>query len=286
MRRDALASARALWEHPDEGGGPVPHAQVNGIALNYRIDGPEGAPWLTFGNSLCCDLSMWQPQAEFFSRRYRVLRYDTRGHGHSEASSGPYSFDLLVADVIGLWDALGIARSHWVGLSMGGMAGFGLALDHAQRVGALVCCDCRAQAPQAYAAFMAERIRITREQGMVALVEPTLSRWFLPQTLAAQPRWLDALRASVAATSVDGHIGCCEAIRALDYEQRLGAISNPCLLLGGEADVGAPPDVMGAIAQRIPGAQHQVIANAGHISNLEQVEAFNAAVDAFLRPRT
>ena len=260
----------------------MPTAHVNGIAVNYRIDGPQQGPWITFGNSLCCDLSMWEPQAAHFSRRYRVLRYDTRGHGRSEASSGPYTFDLLVRDVIGLWDALGIARSHWVGLSMGGMTGFGLAIGYPQRVLSLVCCDCRAQAPAAYAAFMAERIRITREQGMGALVEPTLARWFLPQTLAAQPPWLEALRAGIAATSADGHIGCCEAIRALDYEPGLAGITSACLLIGGEADVGAPPEVMRAIAQRVPGARHQVIANAGHICNLERADAFNAAVEAFL----
>ena len=130
----------------------MPDIDVNGCRLNYRIDGPDGAPWITFSNSLATDLHLWDGQVALLADRYRILRYDTRGHGKSAPAPGAYDFAALESDVIGLWDALGIARSHYVGLSLGGSTGIGLAIHYPDRMASLSACDCRVTAPAPFSA--------------------------------------------------------------------------------------------------------------------------------------
>jgi len=154
--------------------------KANGIAINYQTDGPDGAPWLIFSNSLATNLTMWDDQARELKHAYRVLRYDQRGHGGTEATAGRYSFELLMADVIALMDALAIKKAHFAGLSMGGATALGLAETHPDRLDRVVVCDTPCQSTPASAQQWEERIVIAEKQGMEALVEPTVGRWFPP----------------------------------------------------------------------------------------------------------
>lgn len=255
---------------------------VNGFALHCLVEGPEGAPWVTLANSLVCSLHMWDEQAKRLARHYRVLRYDMRGHGKSDAPPSPYTIEALADDVLAVWDHFGVTRSHWIGLSLGGMVGISLALRHPARLASLVACDCRAESPPAYAAVFDERIRVTREQGMEAMVAPTLGRFFTETFAAARPDMIETFGDMIRETSAEGHIGCCEAIRGLAYEARLPEITVPTLFIGGEHDIGAPPAVMRAMHAAVPGSQYRMLEGAGHISNVHVPDAFQQAIEAFM----
>lgn len=259
--------------------------QRHGYRLAYRIDGPADGPWLTFSNSLVCSLAMWDSQLPFFTGRFRVLRYDTRGHGQSDAAPPPYSITELGADVIALWDHLGIARSHLVGLSLGGMTGIQLALDHPDRVASLTAADCRATADADYARLFQERIATASTKGLAVLEDPTLARFFTPGFAAQNPDVLARYRAMIRATSVEGHNGCCAALAGGDYLGRLATIRCPTLFLGGQHDIGAPPALMAGMHAVLPGSRHIVLGNAGHISCEEAPAGFAAAVLALIANR-
>src|SRR4029450_5033767 len=180
--------------------------KANGINFNCKIEGKRGAPWVVFSNSLMTDLSMWDDQAAALGDKFQTLRYDQRGHGGTDAPEGKYSFDTLVADVIGLFDALEIERAHFVGLSMGGMTAVALAEKHPDRLDRVVPCDCGPASTPQSAQQWEERIAIAREKGMEALVEPTVGRWFPPEFLAANPPHLDQVREMIRTTPVNGFI--------------------------------------------------------------------------------
>ncbi|MFK3664136.1 alpha/beta fold hydrolase [Ochrobactrum teleogrylli] len=255
---------------------------VNGVRLNYEIDGPEGAPWVTFAHALGNSLRLWDDVVAALKGRYRILRYDQRGHGLSEAVPGPYSFPDLENDALALLDALGVARTHWVGLSIGGMIGYGLAIRAPERLHSLVACDARSDAPPDYAAYFQSRIDKARQYGMKSLGQLSVERWFTPETVAANPPVLDKVREMVATTDPIGHEGCCEALKTLSYGPDLHRINVPTLILGGAEDKGAPPEKLAEVAAKIPGAEHAVIKRAGHITPLEAPEDFVEALGAFL----
>lgn len=257
-------------------------AEVNGVRYKYKTGGTPGAPWITFAHALANNLSLWDDVAAKLGGRYRTLQFDHPGHGGTPAVPGPYNFDMLIENAVGLWDALGIEASHWAGLSIGGMMGYGLAARHPERVLSLIACDARPDAPPDYADYFQYRIDTAREKGMAGLVEPSIERWFTPQSVAANPPALDKVRAMVRATDPVGHAGCCEALKGLSFGPELASISVPTLVLGGEADKGAPADVLAAATAQIPGAKHAVIPDAGHISVLENPEAVQAVVEKFL----
>src|SRR5262249_44796623 len=170
---------------------PVMKIKANGISINYQLDGPQGAPWLVLSNSLATNLTMWDEQARELGRAFRVLRYDQRGHGGSEATGGRYTFDLLIADVLALMDALAVRKAHFAGLSMGGATALGLAQQCPHRLDRVVVCDSPCQSTPASSQQWEERITIAQKQGMEALVEPTMSRWFPPEVMQANPPHLD-----------------------------------------------------------------------------------------------
>lgn len=255
---------------------------INGIALNVEIEGPDGAPWVTLSHSLACNLGMWDEQAKILGERFRVLRYDLRGHGGSGAPEGSYSFAMLESDVVGLWDALKIEKSHWIGLSIGAMIGYGLAIDHGGRLLSLMACDGRSDAPPEYQIFFQQRIEAAREKGMAGLAAPTIERWFKPENLAKNPPAIAKLRRMIETTDPIGHEGCCEALKGLAFGPRLGSIKTRTLVIGGDSDVSAAPEMLADVAHRIPGARHAVLPNAGHISNMENPTAFNKAMLDFL----
>ncbi len=256
---------------------------VGGFSLNCEVEGKEGAPWLTFSHALGNNLHLWDAQVDMLKDRFHILRYDHRGHGGSDAPPGPYSFDDLMKDAIALLDHFEIDETHWVGLSIGGMLGYGMAQNHGDRLTSLTACDSRPDAPPDYAAYFQYRIDTVRKTGgMEGVVEPTIERWFTPETVAANPPYLDKVRNMLRTTNPVGHEGCCEALKRLAFGSRLDEIDVPTLIIGGDMDKGAPPEVLHEAARTIPNCRHDVIARAGHISNIENEEDFNIALAAFL----
>jgi len=255
---------------------------LGSITLNACVDGPDGAPWIVLGNSLGADLSMWQPQMALLTTAYRVLRYDTRGHGASDAPPGPYSFDDLTGDVIGLMDHFEIAEAAVMGLSMGAMTGIGLALRYPARIGRMVLADGRADAPEPFRAMWDDRIARVSAGGLEAIAEGTLATWFTEDWRRANPAALASVRQMVLGNSAQGYVGCCRALQGLDYLRDLGRMRSPALYVVGAQDMGATPAVMQEMADATPGATLAVIPGAAHVSNINAPDAFNAAVAPFL----
>ena len=255
---------------------------ANGIAFNCQIDGPEGAPWLTFSNSIATNLHMWDGQAAALRRAFRILRYDKRGHGGTEIVQGPYDFTMLVEDVVGLWNALDIDKSHFVGLSMGGMTALGLGIHHADRVSSLVVSNAVGEASDAFRASWEERIALVEKNGVEPVVPMMVERFFSDAFRAAGSPAVDALAAVVASTSATGLIGCGRALQGLDFEARMSEITTPTLFIAGAQDIPTPAETMRRIAKLVPGARYVELSPAGHIANIEQPEAYNAALKDFL----
>ena len=257
---------------------------VNGIELAYRIDGEKSKPWIILSNSLATDYRMWDPQIPTLTLSHCVLRYDTRGHGQSQASAGDYSLELLISDAVGLMNELGIAKADVMGLSLGGMTALGLAIHHADRVDRLICCDARADAPLPYVNFWQERISIARQKGLAAIVSGTLERWFTEE-FRAEPQKSTSLALAtdmMLSTSVDGFCGCAAALTRLNLTPLLGSISSPTLCLAGDQDQAAPPNTMRDIANAIRLGSFTVLTDAAHLSNLNQPTAFNRAIGSWL----
>jgi 3-oxoadipate enol-lactonase len=254
--------------------------KANGININYQIDGPENSPWIVFSNSLATSLAMWDDQAAALKNSYRVLRYDQRGHGGTDAPSGRYSFDTLLADAIGLLDALGIRKAHFAGLSMGGATALGLAERHPDRFDRIIVCDSPCQSTPQSAQQWEERITVARERGIEALVEPTVSRWFPAETVAKNPPHLDKVRAMFRATPVNGFIGCAAALADHDYASAVTGVKHPVLFLVGEKD--APAPAMRKLNEKLAGSRYVELAGAGHISNMDRPAEFNRAIADFL----
>jgi 3-oxoadipate enol-lactonase len=254
--------------------------QANGISFNCRIEGKRGAPWVVFSNSLATNLSMWDAQAAALGDKFQILRYDHRGHGGTDAPEGKYSFDLLVADVIGLFDALEIERAHFVGLSMGGMTAVALAEKHPERLDRVVPCDCGPASTPQSAQQWEERIAIAREKGMDALVEPTVGRWFPPEFLAANKATADKVREMIRTTPVNGFVGCAFALSNFDLRPGLSKINVPMQFVcgGKDASLGGTKALHAGVA----GSSFVEIEGAGHISNVERPDIFTRALKEFL----
>jgi 3-oxoadipate enol-lactonase len=253
---------------------------ANGISFNVAIDGPDGAPWLVLSNSLMTNLSMWDDQVAELKKSFRVLRYDQRGHGGTQATEGAYSFDLLVADIVALLDALAIKRAHFAGISMGGMTALYLAQRHPQRFDRIIACDCGPASTPASAQQWKERIELAAERGMEALVEPTIGRWFPPEFLAGKTPVLDQVREMIRTTPFAGFRGCALALSDYDLRPGLAGIDRPTLLVVGTKD--ATLAGIRQIKEAVRGAALVELEGAGHISNLEQPAAFTGALRDFL----
>jgi len=257
--------------------------KAKGIQMNYELSGRKDAPVVVLSHSLGSSLKMWDPQMEALEPHFKVVRYDTRGHGGTEAPAGAYTLEQLGEDAISLFNALGIDTVHWVGISMGGMIGQGLALNHTNRLQSLTLCDTAATIPKEAQPIWQERIDTAHDKGMQALVEPTLERWFTPSFLRQNPQILALIRKQFLSTPVKGYIGCIEAIRKLNYLDRLSEIKMPTLIIVGEDDPGTPVAASEAIHERIINSKLVVLPSARHFSNVEQPEAFNAALMKFLK---
>ncbi|SRR6266700_1869632 len=253
---------------------------ANGISFNIAIDGPDGAPWLVLSNSLMTNLSMWDEQVAELKTSFRVLRYDQRGHGGTQVTEGDYSFDLLVADIVALLDALSIKRAHFAGISMGGMTALYLAQRHAQRFDRIVACDCGPASTPASAQQWKERIELAAERGMEALAEPTIGRWFPPEFLATKSPVLDKVREMIRTTPFAGFRGCAQALSDYDLRPGLAGIDRPTLLIVGTKD--ATLAGIRQIKEAVRGSALVELDGAGHLSSLEQPAAFTGAIREFL----
>jgi 3-oxoadipate enol-lactonase len=248
--------------------------------LSVRVDGEAGKPWLILSNSLAADLTMWDDQVQLLTSTHRIVRYDTRGHGQSTASEGPYSFEMLVADMVAVLDHVGAEKADVIGLSLGGMTSLGLGLGHPQRIGRMLVCGARADNPPPFVQGWVDRIAVVRAKGTEALVDGTLARWFTP-ACAEAPKARAA--AMIRATSSDGYIGCAEALKTLDYLRHLGRMHPPVHYMVGSEDMGAPKEAMAAMAEATPGASLTVLPGLAHIPNMEDPSAYNASVSAWLK---
>ena len=253
---------------------------ANGINVNYRLEGPAGAPVIMLSNSFLTDYGMWDFQIPAFTRRYRVLRYDARGHGETPASAGPYSMDLLVADVVALLDALDIRRVHFLGLSMGGMIAQLLASKHADRLFSLTLCDTACRLPPE--TIWDERINLALTKGTGAFVKPMTERWLTQAYRERHREIVDKLGAMIARTSVDGAVGCAHAIKKMDHSAILSGIAVPTLIVVGEQDFGTPVSAAEFLHREIKGSKLAIIKNAAHLPNIEQTETFDRTVLDFI----
>jgi 3-oxoadipate enol-lactonase len=255
--------------------------KANGISFNTDISGKDGAPWLIFSNSLATTLHMWDQTAKDLGSTHRILRYDQRGHGLTEAPAGRYTFELLIDDIIALMDELGIQKASWCGISMGGATAMGAVQKHPDRFDRLAICDTTGQSTPASAQQWEARIANAQKNGMQAEAEPTITRWFPPETVKANPPHLDVLRKMILDTPVNGFCGCAAALANHDYRPGMKDVKNPVLYICGEKD-GNNTVVMRKMKEEFPASQYVEIPGAGHISNMDQPAMFSKALRDFL----
>jgi 3-oxoadipate enol-lactonase len=255
---------------------------VNGNEVNYEFDGPASAPVIMLSHALATSLKVWEPQMEALVRGFRVLRYDTLGHGGTSIPRGPYTLEQLAGQAGGLLDALKIEQVHFLGLSMGGMIAQTLALLRPRLLLSLTLCGSSSRIPAEAQPLWQERIKIAESEGMEPLVEPTIGRWFTPPFRQAHPDIIERVRGMIRGTAPQGYSACCHAIAALNLTERIRAIKVPTLVLVGGEDQGTPVVMSRAIHEQIAGSEMIVIPSASHLSNTEQPEAFNRAVTSLL----
>ena len=274
-RRGSTAAARG-------GGAHRRQVEANGITVQYELSGAEEAPVVMLCHSLGATLDMWDAQMGPLTQRYGVLRYDLRGHGGTDAPSGPYTFDMLADDALALLDVLGIHSCHFVGLSLGGMVGQALALRQAQPLISLALCATSSRiAPEAQAIWD-ERINTAKCQGMSAIAPATLDRWLSQDFQQRAPEEAKRIRQMIEATPVDGFVGCAQAIRSLNFTERVKGIDLPTLVLVGKDDPSTPVAASEVIQREIKGATLVVLDRAMHLCNIEQAQAFNDSLREFL----
>jgi 3-oxoadipate enol-lactonase len=264
----------------------MPHVESNNVDIYYEWSHAptadlDTAPIVVLSNSLSSNLAMWNPQvAPLTDLGYRVLRYDSRGHGQSSAPDIPYTIDMLAQDVVGLLDALGLESVHFCGLSMGGMVGQCLASVYPERLKSVTLC--------ATAAYLNppgvwdERRAIVETQGMQAVVEGTMERWFSPAAASAIPQELASVRKGILQTPPQGYANSCIAIRDMDQREAIKSIRIPTLVIAGEKDPSTTVAAAREITQAINGAELAIIPGAQHLLNIEMAEQFNSLLGGFL----
>ena len=255
---------------------------ANGIGTQYLLEGPAGAPVVTFSHSLAANLHLWDAQAAALSGRYRVLRYDIRGHGGSDVPVPPYTLEQMADDLHGLLDALGITQTHFVGLSMGGLIGMTMALRFPRAVQSLVLADTTACYGPKMTPMWDDRIRVAEAEGIEPLLDRTMEAWFTPPFRAQQPAVIERVRAMLRPTDVRGYVGAIRAIGYVDLREAIGAIRCPTLILVGEEDRGTDITMARTMHERIAGSELAVLPNAAHCSCVEAADAFTRAVSGFL----
>ncbi len=251
----------------------------DGCVIHVEIEGPERAPVLMLSNSLGTNLHMWDEQVGPFTRHFRLVRYDRRGHGKSGVPKGPYTMERLGRDVVAVLDGLGIQNINWCGLSMGGMVGMWLGANAPNRVDKLILSNTSSFFPDK--TIWDGRIKLVRDKGLEGIVDANMERWFTAGFRERSPSAMEKMRGMFLATKVDGYVGCGEAIRDMDHRPLLPKITVPTLVIAGRQDPATTLEAGEYIKQHIPGAKIAVL-EAAHISNLEQPRAYAETVLGFL----
>ena len=257
----------------------MPRIEANGVELNYRFDGPEDAPVVVMSNSLSTSLEMWDWQLSALTDKYRMLRWDKRGHGGSAVTPPPYDLPMLVEDVRALMLGLGVERAHYVGLSTGGAIGQLFAVRYPEMVRSLVLCDTSSYVPPE---VWDGRMANARKGGMEAVARASMERWFKPAFRASRPEDVEIFRRMVTGTQMDGYIGCASALKQRMLQPLLKTISASALVIVGADDPSTPVEHSEIIHREIAGSELMVIANAAHISNVAQPDDFNRTLRTFL----
>jgi len=255
-------------------------ARVNGVVLHHETRGSADKPALVFANSLGTDFRIWDGVVERLAARYRIVLYDKRGHGLSEATPAPYTLKNHVEDLSALLDHLGVQRAAIVGLSVGGLIAQGLAALDPDRVAALVLCDTahRIGSEQMWNA----RIDAVLGKGLAAIADAVLERWFtLAYRAPANPDFV-GYKAMLVRTDPTGYVGTCAALRDADLTESTRALKLPVLLMVGDQDGSTPPDLVRSTADLIKGSDFRIIENAGHLPNIERPDAVADLIGAFL----
>jgi 3-oxoadipate enol-lactonase len=256
------------------------------VRLHYEMHGQldnPASPWIVFSHSLACNTTMWAQQVSHFSTDYRLLLFDTLGHGGSDAPADGYSFDTLSDHVDSLLTAHAIEEPHFVGLSLGGMIGQAFALRHPGRLRSLTIANSTSRWPAETAAIFADRVALARREGMEAISESTLQRWFTAKFRDVNPDVIAPIRASIRTTPIEGYAGCSNIIPHVNFTERLRDIQCPILIIAGQEDPGTPVAMSEAMHRAAPHSRMVVLKDAAHLSNLEQPTAFNSALAEFIR---
>ena len=258
----------------------MPLMELEDVRIYYELAGPEQAPVLMLSNSLGTSLEMWQPQMAEVAKDFRILRYDTRGHGRSSVSPGPYSIDQLANDVLALLDRLGYSKVLFCGLSMGGMIAMSLAMKAPQRLSKIVLCN---TAPQIGSAEVWNaRIETVAQGGMTTIVDGVLERWFTPTFRANSPAAVESTRKMLLNTPATGYVATCAAIRDYNVSDSIATIRVPALIISGSYDPVTSPQAGHFMAENIHGAVYKELP-AAHLSNIEAAAAFTSELSIFLK---
>ena len=255
------------------------YTEIGGARFHYRLDGPADAPVVVFSNSLGANIAMWDAQIPTLTQKFRVLRFDARGHGESDVTTGPYTIEALAGDVIGLLDALKISAAHYCGLSVGGLIGGWLGAHAPQRFKSLTLCNTAARIGTTDG--WNTRISAVREGGMAAIANGVISRWFTEDFAKREPRAVEATRQMLLHTPPDGYVATCAAIRDEDLREQISRVSLPTLVISGAKDAATTAADGQFIAGKIPAAKY-VELNAAHLSNIEAADPFTKALLKFL----
>lgn len=253
---------------------------MGAVAVHHVVTGPSDAPIVVLSNSLGSTHTMWDAQADALAEHFRVVRYDTRGHGGSPVPAGPYDIDDLADDVVALLDTLGVEKAHFVGLSLGGMTGMRLAARNPERVDRLVvlCTGAHLTPSSAWT----DRAGTVRTNGSEAVAEAVVARWFTPGFLDANPDVKASCEATVAATPAEGYASCCEVVAAMDLRADLPTISAPTLAIAGGDDPATPPPLLQEIADNVQDGRLLVVPQSAHLANAEQPATVTPAIIAHL----
>ena len=281
-------SPAAFWQMPrrlvlfilDLRASMIQKIKVGELDVAYQFDGPADRPVILMSNSLMSNISMWDPTLPALTDRYRVLRYDTRGHGRTSVTPGPYSIAMLADDAVGLLDALNIRQAHIMGLSMGGMIAQQLGARYSDRVLSLLLCDTASEMPPR--SMWEERLAIARTQGIPGLVEGTIKRWFTEPFINRAPKEIAKVREMILGTPVEGYMSCAGAVRDMAQTTMLLKITAPTLVITGRQDPACTVDQSTVLHRMINTSRMAVIENAAHLSNIEQPEVFNREIRNFL----
>jgi 3-oxoadipate enol-lactonase len=254
-------------------------ADINGARIRYELSGPESAPVLVFSNSLGTDVTLWNSQEPEMAKKYRVLRYDKRGHGQSSAPAGPYSIEILGRDVVSLLDFLHFDKVNLCGLSIGGQTGMWLGANAPQRLKKLILCNTAAKIGTLES--WNERITTVRKNGMKFIAPAVIERWFTTGFRAKQPPEVARIQRVLEGLDAEGYLACAVAVRDFDFREKLRGISVPTLVISGTHDPAATPADGKWTAEQIPGAKY-VELDAAHLSNIEQRDRFTTEIRGFL----